>query len=185
MSSGLRFAKGDFIGADKNTVPLGTKYLAIVLEARRGIVRWGTNGITDSHVGLIREHYLTPHRESLGDEDETKWSLGPGGVPRDPWQQFFSVPMVELTPPHSELMWTGSSWGAKECLQDLIKAYLSARHLHVDGSHPVIELASFNKPTKSFGNVKQPRFPIVGWATLEDVKAGRKVAAAKIEKKSA
>src|SRR5262245_46913108 len=75
MVSSLRFAKGDFIGADKNTVPLGTKYLAIVLEARRGIVRWGASGITDSHVGLIREHFLTPHRESLGDDDESKWSL--------------------------------------------------------------------------------------------------------------
>jgi hypothetical protein len=71
------------------------------------------------------------------------------------------------------LLWTGSSWGAKEGLQDLIKSYLSQRHLH-EGCHPVIELASFNKPSKQYGTVKQPRFPIVGWATLEDVKAGRK-----------
>ena len=45
--------------------------------------------------------------------------------------------------------------------------------------YPVVELDTKSRATKSFGKIPGPWFTVQGWASLEDVKAGRKVGASK------
>jgi hypothetical protein len=42
-----------------------------------------------------------------------------------------------------------------------------------------VELTTKTRKDKNYGNIVGPWFEVVGWATLEDVRAGRKTAAAK------
>ena len=39
---------------------------------------------------------------------------------------------------------------------------------------PVVELTTKTRPHKTYGSIKGPWFNIVGWATVEDVKSGKK-----------
>jgi hypothetical protein len=42
---------------------------------------------------------------------------------------------------------------------------------------PVVELDCFNKPHREYHVVKQPRLKIVGWASLDEVRQGKKASA--------
>ena len=60
-----------------------------------------------------------------------------------------------------------------------------AKALHPD-ANPVVGLSTHTRPNKSYGPIKGPWFDVHGWATVEDVKAGRKAQAvlAKPKKKA-
>jgi hypothetical protein len=176
----LRFAKGDFfLGRDKEIVPGGTRYLALVRDtATRGMVRWEDKLPVEARCGLIRDNFLVPHRNALGHLDEALWPKGPDGLPADPWSMHFSVQLIPLAPPHSAVQWVGSSWGAKECLRKLCSGYRDESDQYT-GQHPVVELATFNKQDPKFGIIKQPELRVVGWATEESVRSGHKAGGAK------
>jgi hypothetical protein len=175
----LSFTKGDYsVGGrdDKVPAPQGARYLVIMPDIMRGVVKWGEHGISDAHVGRVSECYRQPHRNTLGDTDQSLWAVGKDGKPRDPWQRYLSAHLVELAVPHGSLTFVGSSWGMQSCIQAICNDYVDARHEH-EGHYPVVKLAVHNKQHKDFGVVKEPRLEIVGWARLEDVRAGRKAAA--------
>ena len=84
--------------------------------------------------------------------------------------------LIELSPPHGDLTFSGSSYGTELGLKELSGAYAAARSQH-PGAYPVVELATAPWTSKHYGKQVRPDFPIVGWATVEDVKAGRKAQA--------
>ena len=54
--------------------------------------------------------------------------------------------------------------------------YAAERSQHPD-TYPVVELATAPWTSTQYGKQVRPDFPSVGWATVEDVKAGRKAQA--------
>jgi hypothetical protein len=164
--------KGDWLaGRDKAIVPAGTKMLVVVPTALRGWVKFGDHGIVSAEVGLVADNYLVKHRSALGDLDESLWPVGRDGKVRDMWTQYVSVQMIEMTPPHGDATFTSTSWGGKLGLQDICGQYGRNRHLY-PGAFPIVELVKKSRPSKLYGSIPGPGFNVVGWQTVENVRAG-------------
>jgi hypothetical protein len=148
----------------------------LVPTARRGWVKWGEAGIIGADVGLIKDGFLMKHRYALGDMDETQWRTDPSGAPMDPWSQYISVQLVEMSPPHSDVTFASQSWGGSLALKDMCRVYAIDAEQHPD-CFPVVSLAVRSRPHKAYGTIKGPWFIVRGWASVEDVKAGRKLGA--------
>jgi hypothetical protein len=169
----LQCKKGDWvIGKDATPVAVGTPFLALMLETRRGWIKFGEDGVT-ADVGLVAEGFMQKHRLALGDTDESQWPEGLDGKPRDPWQKYVNVRLIEAAVPHSDVTFTSTSWGGLTAVQDLCRAFSAERHLHPD-AWPVISLQVKTRPSKAFGPIKGPDFKIEGWCTVEDLRTGRK-----------
>jgi hypothetical protein len=169
------------IGADEDQVPAGTRYLAIVPSMMRGYLKWIDGKVVDARMGLVIEGYLMPHRYSLGDDDdEAQWEIH-NDKPRDPWSRCHRMVLVELSPPHGELTFSSSAFGAEIALKELAGTY--SREKPGADALPVVELGMYMRPNRH-GKIPSPLFMVVGWATLEDVLAGRKRVAAKAPPKA-
>jgi hypothetical protein len=114
-----------------------------------------------------------PHRATLGDEDQSQWETDPAGNPRDPWTRTIRMLLIEMAVPHSDLTFSSSAWGAQIALQTLAGAYGLDKHLY-PGAYPIVELTTKSRQSKSYGKIVGPWFNVVGWATPEDVRAGKK-----------
>jgi hypothetical protein len=161
------------IGADNDSVKPGTLYLAIVPSSMRGWLKWVDGKVVDARMGLIAEGFLMPHEYSLPDRDESQWEKNPDGTPRDPWSKCFRLSMIEMAPPHGDVTFSGSSYGAQLALQALCGVYSVDSPLY-PGAYPVVALGSRTRVSRSYGKITGPSFDVQGWATIEDVKAGRK-----------
>jgi hypothetical protein len=173
----LSCIKGEWVcGPDKTPVAVGTQYLAIVPTALRGHIRFGANGIDAADVGLVKDNFLMKHRQALGDTDETLWATDPAGNRKDPWAKYFAVQLIEVSAPHSDVTFTSNAWGGQVALQDLCGVYGRERGNYPE-QFPVVALAVKPRQTKH-GKVPGPWFDFKGWATVEDIRNGRKAAAA-------
>jgi hypothetical protein len=132
----------------------------------------------------VRDNFLVRHRYTLGDDDEEQWEKDPNGAPRDPWSRSYRALLIGLSPPHGDVTFSSASYGASLALKEICKIYSAESHLHED-AFPVVELATRTRQNKHYGPIKGPWFEVVGWATVEDVKAGRKAGAAVREPKAA
>jgi len=128
-------------------------------------------------MGLVRDNYLVKHRYALDDKDEDTWEKGPDGItPRDPWSRSYRALLIEVSPPHGDVTLSGSSYGLALAVKELCRIYSAEAHLHPDAC-PVVTLTTKTRPHKSYGPIKGPWFDVVGWASPEDVRAGRKAPA--------
>ena len=166
------------IGRDEDPVPEGARYLLLVPTMMRGMVKWMGGTVADAKMGFVKDNFLVPHRYSLGDLDEATWEKGPDGEPRDPWSKSYLVQLVELSPPHGDLTFSSGSYGARLACQEICRVYSEEGPAQPD-VFPVLELTTKSRVTKSFGKIPGPWFTVHGWASLEDVKAGRKAGASK------
>ena len=119
---------------------------------------------------------MVPHRHTLGDLDESQWEKGPDGQ-RDPWAPCYRVLLIELAAPHGDLTFSGGSYGAKLACQAICQAYIAEPH--GTDTYPVVELSTKSRVSQAYGKIVGPWFEVKGWASIEDVKAGRKAGAAK------
>ena len=165
------------IGSDESPPPAGARYLFLVETLSRGWLKWLSGVIVAADMGLVAENFLVKHRNALGDLDEEAWEQNPDGTRRDPWSRAYRAVLVEVSPPHGELTFSGSSYGTEVALKELSGNYAAGRSQHPD-CYPVVELGTAPWMSKRYGKQIRPDFPIVGWASLADVKAGRKSPAA-------
>ena len=164
------------IGQDCTPPPVGARYLFIADTMMRGWLKWVGGVIVAADMGLVVDNFRVKHRDALGDLEEEEWEKTPDAKPRDPWSKAYRALLIELSPPHGELTFSGSSYGTELGLKELSGMYAAARSQHPD-TYPVVELATAPWTSKHYGKQVRPDFPIVGWATVEDVKAGRKAQA--------
>jgi hypothetical protein len=164
----MRCSKGDWtVGFSRDPAPDGP-FVAIMETAARGWVRWQNKRIVDYKINLVSENLPMPHRDSLGDLDETRWEPGFDGAQRDPWQLEFSIVLVDVNAPHEEYIFKGGSRGAKIALQSLCKTYAAERYLH-EGQLPVVSLGINTRRDPQYGLIKEPAFKIERWASIEEV----------------
>src|SRR4249920_1008620 len=125
-------------------------------------------------MGYVRDNFQVKHRNAFGELDDTQWEKNPDGEPRDPWTRAYRALLIEMSPPHGEVTFAGSSWGADTGLKEICLAYSQDKHRFPD-AFPVVKLSTKTRPNKKYGGTKKdPFFEIVGWASIEDVKAGKK-----------
>ena len=176
----LTCKKGSWgIGTDGDPVPVGTLYLLIVPTMMRGMLKWQGGIVVDAVMGLVTDGFMVPHRHTLGDLDESQWEKGPDGQ-RDPWAPCYRVLLIELAAPHGDLTFSGGSYGAKLACQAICQAYIAEPH--GPDTYPVVELGTKSRVSQAYGKIVGPWFEVKGWATVEDVKTGRKSGAATLAK---
>jgi hypothetical protein len=161
------------IGADSDAVKAGTLFLALVPSTMRGWLKWVDGKVVDARMGLVANGFLMPHLYSLPDRDESQWEKNPDGTPRDPWSKCYRLLLIETAPPHGDVTFSGSSYGAQLACQALCGVYSVDSHLY-EGAYPVVALGTRTRVSRSYGRIVGPSFDVQGWATIEDVKAGRK-----------
>jgi hypothetical protein len=171
------------IGQDETAPPSGARYLALMDSMMRGWLRWWGGVVTAADVGRVADNFLVKHRFALGEMDEAEWEKNPDGRPRDPWGKTYRMLLVECAAPHGDLTFSSGSFGAELAFRELAGTYAVGREQH-PGACPVVELSTDTWTSKSYGKQVRPAFPVVGWATLDDVKAGRKVLAAPAKPKT-
>jgi hypothetical protein len=170
----LTCKKGSWgIGPDADPVKAGALFLMVVPSTMRGMLKWQANSIVNARVGFVADGFLMPDRQTLGDEDEARWETDPAGNPRDPWSKVYRVGLVEVAPPHGDVTFSGSSYGTQLALKDVCRTYSADAHLY-PGALPIVALSTRTRTSKTYGKIIGPWFDVQGWATLEDVRAGRK-----------
>jgi len=164
----LKFSKGDYlVGEDNDEVEEGTQYVANMEELMVGWIRWEDGKPTDQIMGRVAEGYQAPKRNTLGDDDKTKWEVDEQGRERDPWQ--FSNYLILKTPGESGddhlFTFTTSSRGGLNAIGELCKAYGKAMRQKPD-ELPIIslEVGSYQHSNKAYGRIKFPIFDVKGWA---------------------
>ncbi len=164
----LKFSKGDYlVGESNDEVEEGTQYVANMDELMVGWIRWADNKPTDQIMGRVSEGYQPPKRNTLGDDDKTRWEVDEQGRERDPWQ--FSNYLILKTPGETGedalFTFTTSSRGGLNAIGELCKAYGKAMRQRPD-ELPIISLGvgSYQHSNKAFGRIKFPIFEVVGWA---------------------
>ena len=116
--------------------------------------------------GKPAEHRITqpgeahPWREDLGDDDQTKWELGLGGLPSDPWRD---TRYLYLLNPRTGKIYTfvTDSVGGRMAVGELKDAIMTVRQAQ-PGALPVVQLATSTMKTK-YGIKPRPDFKIVDW----------------------
>jgi len=168
-------SKGDWtIGADKTPVKAGTQFLFIVPETMRGWLKWMSGAVADADMGYVKDNCIVKHRDALGDNDEAAWEKNPDGTPRDPWTRTYRALLIEMSPPHGDVTFSSSAWGAEIALKEICRVY-SLDKDRFPGAFPVVTLSTKKRQNRTYGAIKGPWFDVVGWATIEDVKAGKAV----------
>ncbi|CAK0767875.1 hypothetical protein WCLP8_4170007 [uncultured Gammaproteobacteria bacterium] len=83
----ITFKNGEYqFRADKEVIPLNTRFIADMAGLRIGWKRWGGKVVTEDRMGLLSEGFKPPTRHQLGDQDQAQWELDEKQQPRDPWQ---------------------------------------------------------------------------------------------------
>jgi hypothetical protein len=95
MGQGLRYRKGEgLFGPEKQKIDDGTHFVAIMNEARHGLIKWNADKTATHIVGKISEGFEPSPREKLGCQDEEKWPIGLSGKKEDPWQPVVNLPLA-------------------------------------------------------------------------------------------
>jgi hypothetical protein len=160
----LKFVKGEyFIGEEE--VEIGTQYAALVFEERRGWVKFVDGKPVDYRIGLVRDGYVLPSRESLGDNDPAFWPTDKKGNPQDIWVKQAYLPILDIESDEVLCFVTGSQ-GGDQALRGLMRDYKpKARTSEV----PIISLQSDSYAHDIYGRVFIPVLKIVGWHDLGTV----------------
>ena len=173
----LTCRKGEWsIGADGADVPAGARHLMLIPSMMRGWLKWVNGVVVDAVMGYVKDNFIVPHRHSLGDLDESAWERDPAGNPRDPWSKCYRVLLIELSTPHGDVTFSGGSFGAQLALKEMCRVFSTNGQTD---TYPVVELGTKARVSKNYGRIVGPWFTVVGWATIDDMKAGRKAGGGK------
>jgi len=143
-------------GKEAAEVATGTELVA-TRTARAWVKWWGGQPV---ETRLCQPGTRMPEREELPDLDQILWEKGPDGKYRDPWA---NTRFVYLVDPHTAESFTfsTSSWGGRECVNNLGDAIGRMRAAHPDAV-PVVALEAAPMATK-FGRKSKPVLRITGW----------------------
>ena len=162
----VEFKKGQW-SVDDRDVEDGLRFVADMGGGYRCVVKWFDGRPVDGTFQLasIALGETLPFRSELGDFDETKWEDGMDGKPKDPWA-YGHRQILKGWEDGAVHTFRTSSWGGKRAMQLLYGEYDREKDRH-PGQFPVVELNQEKVTNKTFGPIPEPRFPIVGWRTLD------------------
>jgi hypothetical protein len=173
----LKFIKGEYLfGTDDEKLPLGTRLAPNMAELKTGWLKWRDGEPVDERMACVASGERAPVREELGDLDKNLWDTDDGGALVDPWQ-VTNVLRLKSPETGAEFVFSTSSKGGIGAIGKLCTAYGGERHKH-DGKLPVIELQIGSYLHRRYGEVKFPKFPIVGWADEGKLIAGEETTVA-------
>ena len=169
----IKFRRGRyFFSQDELEIPLGTRMIANMAEAKAGWVRWWDGRPTDEVMVLIDDGVAPPRRNELGDADRGLWETDDRGDPKDPWQFTNYLP---LKGPESgeEFLFATSTRSGLDAFGAFTNAYGKVFR-QKPGKLPVLELQASDYPhaNKAIGRVDVPVFDLVDWVDEVDLLSG-------------
>jgi hypothetical protein len=156
----LRFSKGDYV-ADKTEVPVGTELVAAVDALVVGWVRWEGKTQVERRLGRVSDGFREPQREELGHLDESQWEMDSDGRASDPWQKTRYLPLKRISDGELFTLTLSARGRSGETIGRLVGAYGRSRN-RAD-AYPIIRLGVDAYEHKTYGRIKFPILPIVGW----------------------
>jgi hypothetical protein len=78
---------------DKVEVADGTQFVALLNQTRKGYIKFNSGAPPSICMVGIEEEAELPERDTLGDNDKTKWPLDMNGQQTDPWKPQIAFPM--------------------------------------------------------------------------------------------
>jgi hypothetical protein len=122
--------------------------------------------------GLLYQNFVLPPRESLGDTNPAKWSIGLSGQPEDPWRHEIMIVLKRTATLELATFATASKTG-RRAVGNLLRHYdrMQRTLRHYDrmqrtepGAQPVVRLrpGGFNHKDGRIGWVPTPGFAVVG-----------------------
>ena len=153
----LKFKKGKFFASD-NELPLGGEYIAYCADWMHGWVKFVDGEKVGDRIGRVADGFKPPERHELDDNDQKKWPAGVDGKPNDPWvfQHFLPLENVESG---DRYVFISSSAGGKIAVRRLCNRYAK----NIERGLPTVRLDTAEFPSKQFGKIPRPDFPIVAW----------------------
>src|SRR5262249_48932574 len=156
----LKFVKGKYkIGDDE--VPLGTQYVAHASQLVFCWIKFVDGKVADRRMGKAAEKWVPPERAELGDTDQSEWEVE-DGKPKDPWSFQHLLPFEDMETGEVAIFVT-SSIGGKIATDELVRAYARRLRRTKSRANPTISLACKQMPTKKYGDVPRPHFPVDRW----------------------
>jgi hypothetical protein len=150
----LKYNKGRFTLNDSD-VAIGTEYVALVHELRRGWVRFEDGRPVEYHLGLVRDGHKFPPREAMGFTDQGKWERDKNYKPKDPLQKQYYLPLIN--PETDELCtFVTSSVGGEQAIRDLVRAYKGKKNT---SEVPIVSLQTDHYEHDQYGSLSQPTAP--------------------------
>ena len=160
----LRFNSKEGIwiyGSEKTEMPGGTKFLALMPFMRRGWIKFNGAGNLPDKVVAFAATKPKIERESLGDLDESQWSIV-NSEPKDPWQPYREVDFYDIATGQQYIL-TAASDGGAQAVKHLVDSYRNGQHKH-PGELPAVELQKGDYLHKKLGHkVNVPVLNVVGW----------------------
>jgi hypothetical protein len=158
----IRFAKGDWLsGPDKKEIPGGSEFLAAVDCLVVGWQRWAGKQQVEKRLGRLSDGFIEPAREELGYTDEATWEVDSEGRPVDPWAKARMLPLKQLSDGALFTLVLNGKGRSGEAIGRLVGAYGRSRWQPTD--YPIIRLGTDAYIHKTYGRIKYPILPIVGW----------------------
>lgn len=161
----LKFSKGDYlVGENNDEVEEGTQLVANMDELMVGWIKWEDSKPVEQIMGRVSEGYQPSKRNTLGDDDKSKWEVDDQGRERDPWQ-FSNYLILKSVDGDDLFTFTTSSRGGLNAIGELCKTYGKLMRQKAD-EFPVIalEVGSYQHSNKAFGRIKFPVLKVVSWA---------------------
>lgn len=173
----LLFRQGEWVyGAEKQKLKPGTQLIALMNEARRGMVKWLDKKAVSHKVGKISEGFVVPAREDLDDVAEDMWPVGPDGKRKDPWAFTMFLPLVSPEGDHL-FTYSTSSVGGTQAIYMLIDRYAWIGEKH-PGQFPIVELGLEGYYNKKYSNTTlNPTFKIISWVDRPSLGVDQKISA--------
>ena len=162
----IEFKKGQWSIDDRDAND-GERFVVDMEGGYRCVVKWFDKHPVDGTfqiASIARDEHL-PFRNELGNYDESEWEKGLDGKPKDPWA-YGHRQIMKGWKDGAHYTFRTSSWGGRRAMQLLYGEYERERHQH-PGQYPVVELNQEKKRSKDFGLIDEPRFPIIGWRTMD------------------
>jgi hypothetical protein len=168
----LKFRKGTYI-CDGEEVPLGSEYIAQPIGWVKAWIKFVDGAPTERHYYRVIKGEVPPERPDMSDLDDATWPRDPAGRPLDPWSFQYLLPMEQAGGGELHVFVT-SSFGGRRAVSDLCAAW---SRKHAKDRHcgmPIIKLQKATMPSKKWGDVVRPDFPITDW-TWADRTAVREI----------
>jgi hypothetical protein len=163
----IKFSKeGKFVTSDDDE-PISENVDFIVL-ADQTLIGWikfnGEGQPPDRKMGLLFDGFVMPDRDTLGNEDITKWELGLDGRPQDPWQHHQYL-VLQRGDTGELFTYVTSSVTGRRAIGNLLRHYTRLQKTHPD-MLPVVKLkvGGFNHRDDRVGWVNTPVLAVVGRA---------------------
>jgi len=148
---------------DSSTVSPDVDFVAHADQTLVGQIKFnGAGEPPDRVMGLLYNGFKMPSRESLGDLDESKWSIGLDNLPQDPWQHHVYLVLQNAVTMEMFTFVTSSKTG-RRAVGNLLRHYDRVKKTHPDDL-PVVRLkvGGFQHSDERVGWVKTPVFVVVG-----------------------